>query len=374
MSFYTGKYNGKELCHITKGQHDITVMRGIPFSNTVFHTDIKYVDYVVEPLGASDGYVVYNQDSTKAYYYYMSQAIKDKISAGYSFFIYDESTNRYAYEGCLIESSGYRSVSDMCQLVDFYTDTTSRASEDINTQRVYCKKNTSNFVFIFYGIHYNGNVQSIFSQNRTGDIRINRTTFNVGGYDVLNFPYMNPNVLNAVDKKIYSSDGTMVMQLINSEPKNPGMQLDVDGANTTIKAGGHTVITTNVGSTLIELANSVATYDTPSYTVVVTTGQHKTIEHKCSDTILTVGQSFAIGLYAFGTPSMRILKYKEGDMQTIERYTHGPINDPGYQHGIIIYGSGGKVYAKLYAMMSSWADGTYTYRATARNISLNILK
>jgi len=372
MSFYTGKYNGKELCHITKGQHDITTMRGAPSTPTVFHTDIKYVDYHIEPLGASDGSITYY--TRTAYYYYMSQTIKDLINDGYSYFIYDKGLNKYAYEGCLIESSGYRSVSDMVQLADYYTDSTTRMSEDINTQRVYCKKNTANLVFVFYGINYNGNVQHIFSQKRTGDIKINRTTFNVGGYDVLNFPYMNPNVLNTVDKKIYSSDGTMVMQLINSTPKNPGMQLDVDGNNTTIKAGGHTVISTDVGSTLIELSNSVATFDTPNYTVVVAGGQHKTINHKCSDAILTVGQSFAIGLYAFGTPSMRILKYKEGDMQTVERYTHGDVHDPGYQHGITIYGNGGKVYARLFALMRAGMSGTYTYNAYARNISLNILK
>ncbi len=370
MSFYTGKYNGKKLCHITKGQHNIVTMRSAPSTPTVFHTDIKYVDYIIEPLGASDGSITYNNNY--AYYYYMSQKIKDMINAGYSYFIYDESTNRYVYESIFIQSSGYRSVSDMVQLVRDYTDFTTRAPENINTQRIYCKKNTSNLVFIFYGINYNGNVQHIFSQNKTGNIKINRTTFNVGGYDVLNFPYMNPNALNTVDKKIYSSDGTMVMQLINSTPKNPGMQLTVDGNNTIIKAGGHTVISTDVGSTLIELANSVATFDLPAQNIYLNAYQSKTITHKCSDALLSDGQSFAIGAYSSSTPAMRILKYKNGDIQVFERFTIGDVSDPLYQITLTLYGSGNKLYLRTFAQLKN--GNNYSYSITSRNISLNILK
>ncbi len=371
MSFYTGKYNGSFKCHITKGQHDIVTMRGAPSTPTVFHTDIRYVDYVIEPLGASDGSISYY--TRTGYYYNMSANIKNYIAAGYSFFVYDLSIQRYAYEGILIESQWYRSVNDMVQLLDYYTDTTTRMNEDINAQRVYCKKNTSNLIFVFYGIKYDGTKKNLLSQNRNGEIKINNTMFNVGGYDVLNFPYMNPNVLNAVDKKIYSSDGTFVVQLINSEPKGPGLNLISNKTETTIKAGGQTVITTAVGSSLIEFGESYNTYNTPRYTVTVGPGQYKEVFHKCSDAILSPGQVFSMGIYSSGFPSMRMLKYKEGDIQSLERYTIGEESSPWYQHGIVIFGQWGKIYAKLYARFTG-SSGTFTYVVEPRNISLNILK
>ena len=111
MSFYAGKYNNKRQCHITRGQHDITTMRGGTGSATVFHTDIKYIDHAVENVGASDGTVSYADDYTgvvyTAYKYYLSDNIKNMISSGYSFFIIDKSTNKYVYEGALIQSTSY---------------------------------------------------------------------------------------------------------------------------------------------------------------------------------------------------------------------------------------------------------------------------
>lgn len=372
MSFYVGKYNGKIQCHITKGVHSIGVMRSEPSTPTIFHTDIKYIDYKIEMLGSSDGSVSYY--TRTAYYYYMSTAIKKYIAAGYSFFIYDFSTQRYMYEGILIESSSWRSISDIVQLADYLTNVTHRAYEDINTQKVYCKKNSSNIGFVFYGVDINGYKKDLFSQDRSGEIKIKKDMFNVGGYDLLRFPYLNPNKINEIDQQIKSSDGTFVMQLINSAAKGSGMNLKSKVGETTITLGGHVVLTTNAASSLVEFGNRIYTYSMPKYSLTVSGGQHKKIYHKCSDTILNNGDMFCIGLYESGIPSMRVLRFKSGDIQIMEQYTLGEESDPGYYHKITVYGSLSKVYVRIEAYQRAGTGGTSYYTSTARRVNINILK
>ena len=104
MSFYAGNFNRKKQCHITKGQHDINVMRGGPLKY-VFHTDITYLDFKEFSLSNYSPYnTVFNTailaNGNEAYspkdvtIYYISGDLWNYIQGNYSWIIYDNSNKK----------------------------------------------------------------------------------------------------------------------------------------------------------------------------------------------------------------------------------------------------------------------------------------
>lgn len=96
MSFYIGKYTNSSRCHITKGDHNIDLMRGAPFSDTVFHTDVQYITHTkydrTSVVVARYGYVADTQAQYESlcipgYVSSFSSECIDKIAAGYAYVV-----------------------------------------------------------------------------------------------------------------------------------------------------------------------------------------------------------------------------------------------------------------------------------------------
>ncbi len=355
MSFYTGKYNGSFKCHITKGAHDIVTMRGAPFSNTIFHTDIKYMDYLISDVGypnetiSAEGY-------PNAYGWTLTNEIKYYLKQGYAYMMYDKSLKTLVNTAFIVEVPGNRNDTS---LIDTVTQSEFEITVNINRIdecKLYGGSNGSLYAFVFYGVDRYGNTRAIRSQDRTGEIKINRNQFTVGDYDVLNFPYINPSYLNNVDYYYKSTLNKFGAQFINSVPKNPGLQLISKGGETTIKAGGQVVISTNGGNTGLNNSGKIPVYKFPVLRLTLD-GSALSVSHtfKISDRIFNNGDVMLITMFGdnfthwstgdiMSAANMSIIQYQEGDIEKIKNVY--PNVFPGYNYYQVFFGSGGKMYMR----------------------------
>ncbi len=286
MSFYTGKYNGKTQCHITKGAHDIIAMRGVPFASTVFHSDIRYLDYKIFSLSdyASVDTTLesYSGDKAVKCYKITEELATLMFSNKYAWSLYDtynkgiyHDTNFFTLvygvmttesippvDSCLWTNDPYKKITVnvvKCATISFPKQTYQNGYEWIVTDK------SKNLRIIVWGLKDTGVLSPLYSQDRTGEIHINKSMFDVGGYDVINMKYLSPNILNTVDTKLENEGTGNSFQFINSTSKNNSIEIVSNNLKTEVKKGGHTILSSNVGSAMLDSSGSVTSNTTWVY-------------------------------------------------------------------------------------------------------------
>ena len=296
MSFYVGKPNNKSLCHVTNGNHNISTMRGAPFADTVFHSDMNYIQYEEYTLGNGIATTVSVWEKCGNLHYYgatkkIPYAAYAKMKAGYAYMILDSGGNfsfsgftgggTYAEDYCSV-GSGCWEVSPCWQtktssslgLLPVYAPSQNKkltwsVMGTKITQYLYYEGKNNPTTIIIFNFKYDG---TFIPYPRPGnDVYINRSNFKVNGVNILNFKYVNFNVINnsdAVAKITYPQAGycaipngyfcdkyvvtdaayTINMQLINSRAKGAGVEIVSKPGVSYIARGGKKIISSEFGA------------------------------------------------------------------------------------------------------------------------------
>ncbi len=393
MSFYTGKYNGKTQCHITKGAHDISSMRGAPFSNTVFHTDINYLDYKIFNLS---NYTSVNTtlesasgDRAVKCYKITGELSNYIFSSKYAWSIYDKYNGKIYHDtnfftliygvfttetippvdSCLWTDNPNKKITvnaTKCATVSFPKQTYQDGYEWIVTDK------NKNLEIIVWGLKDTGTLSSLYSQDRTGEIRINKSMFNVGGYDVINMKYLSPNMLNTIDIKLNNEGSGNSFQLINSISKNNSIEIISNSIKTEIKKGGHTILSSDVGSTMLDSSGSVTSNTTWVYSGDKNSGTTWTHWQNLFSKTFQVGEvvvlllkptidgtwnpctDVANSLRGTAYSSSMVIKYNEGYICDLSSYRR---DDNLIIRNKQFYGSNGKILIKNEMIISSSYSG-----------------
>jgi len=310
MSFYIGKPNGSVLCHLTKGQHTIEDMKSSPFSDTVFHTDIQYMDFKVFPL---EGHYSRVDSKYNTRYYYDSSTLANagrdvksyKITGElwdylythkHAFILYDR-TNNTIYNNKSFYNAVYHLYYSTSYHVAVDSCVWSRYPYDINMSRTYTTKNLVNCTFtsdrayrshrstakdcpaqdfnwmvldrsknievIVLGYKINGTLAPFTNYNFSGDVHITNSGITAGSTDITEVKYIIPSVINSIDYSPLNTETNNRFQLVNSVPKSTNTRFVSNDSETYIMRGGHKVFTSNVGSSMVNIAH-VLLFDIPS--------------------------------------------------------------------------------------------------------------
>lgn len=75
MSIFLGKNNGNPLCHITSGVNTLAELKGSPRSNTIFHSDLQYIEYKLYTCTFQKGNVFFREEGYRMidYTYFLYQ-------------------------------------------------------------------------------------------------------------------------------------------------------------------------------------------------------------------------------------------------------------------------------------------------------------
>lgn len=304
MSFYTGNYQRNKICHITKGQHDIETMRGAPFSDTVFHTDITYMDYKLFDLSQYSTFSgtfndTYLQEYVKSVKLYKieGELYTHIFTNDMAWSLYDNVTHKIYHNPGFF---GIRASSSYPQAYSNLPATDSalwaHTGNDVHDFSVpgddFCVKNVPkqgavtgypwlvteagrNLTMIVWGATNSGTITPFTSQNRAGDILINRTTFLVGSYDILNMKYLSPSAINNADLDMDNEGTNNDFQLVNSVPRSGGIEIVTNSDETYITNGGSKILTTNMGSSLVDIVGNYTKTLTAGINLSVSNGQSK---------------------------------------------------------------------------------------------------
>lgn len=330
MSFYVGKYNGKPLCHITKGSHDINKMKGEPFKETVFHTDINYLDYKIFPL--ENNYsktttmynIQYNHNGSFVIYegrpvnlYTITGELWDYVYTTPHFFIlYDNDANeiyqdKSFYNAVFIDeystrtqlsssswkwtantidimkSKGYyaRRLLSNCETTSDQTNYKIR-NVAYDGPRAYANKlvldSTKNISVIVFGCKIDGSISPIQNLNFNGQISLTKNQFKIGNVDLTNMRYVIPGSINNTDTILINSQTGDNFQLINSTPKNNNIDVVTNKLESYIAKGSSKLITSNIGSSMVDIIA------TASYAIPVIYGQIKDNSISHNEVISTI--------------------------------------------------------------------------------------
>ena len=298
MSFYTGRHRQadntyKRQLHITKGQHSLSQMQGAPFSATVFHSDIRYLDYKIFDLttyyNTKIGYYsspsgTIQAKNTKTYL--VPEDVRKYIfDNDYAFTIYNKSAqNVYKnYDGlsciawfengdCNMGAHTEYSVNGVMWAknhnnIFMSNDSSCNAGYKTHLGRqtpyLVVPAGSSAISIIVWGIKNSGAFAPLYPQDRKGNIFIDRTHFKVGNYDVLNCKYVTMNKINSQDYVIHQEFSSNMLQLINSKlPSSSSLEFGSNQNETYIKKGSYKIITSNLNNTGINVA-TVYTGNTP---------------------------------------------------------------------------------------------------------------
>ena len=289
MSFYTGRHrqtNGvyKKQCHITKGHHDLNIMQGTPADDTVFHSDIQYLEYEMYDLAdykTSDKQLNnnFNLPGTDVSLYdirNLPNSVYEKItSQKYSWFIYNEGEKEiyddYTFyvlskrslfgvikyytseDACLWAKSN----ADVFTSIEFDEFTNIPATlPDPSYPYLVLDKNKTLLKFVLIGLKSDGSLSPLNTYSGS-DILINNTTFNVNGRNLLNIKYICPDRINNIDKYMLNDGHTF--QFINSNNIGSGIELVSNASGTHILKAGHKIITTDIGSTMLDIRSHIST-------------------------------------------------------------------------------------------------------------------
>ena len=251
MSFYIGKYGGvTSQCHITSGNHDISLMRGSTFSGTVFHSDTCYpthTAYVMNPAGC-DIRMHHLEGDVFGCEYTGDTGWYDKINDGYAYIICVGSissgsslyptTRRFAWTNDLWwNDNGYYQMSTI-----YYTPHNKLIIEGASMGTI---------TVIVFNFKYTGSItcpntntnDEIFlkgSSNNTG-------VFNVNGTNLATLQYLNRRKINTTDSIILVGGSTL--QLINSIGAGAGVTIKSNNSTgTQVAIGGKNIIDTTKGA------------------------------------------------------------------------------------------------------------------------------
>lgn len=257
MSFFIGKSNGKPLMHITKGSYSEDSMKGRPLADTVFHSDLPYLEVL------SINTLNYVNNGA-----YLSNAIIDQLLAGYSMIVVGRTANDPVNTYKMLVRTDYTHINfvamhlrvTITHTIAFFP--TPRIPSYLlkeepepklsYTNRYLCMNpsyvpNLGNMVdikLLILSANKNGFLPMV---KTTNDILIDRKNFKVGGVDLSKRMFFHSQVINNKDMVI--ADGEFSYQIINSHSTPSGsVSINSSKALTEIKQDGRTIFTTAVNS------------------------------------------------------------------------------------------------------------------------------
>ena len=215
MSFYTGRdRNGDPILHITAGEHTVAEMNSAPFDDTIFHTDMKYLEclhhqkyYVADlsPDGVSD--ILIPAGTTK-----------DLLLQGYCYTIIENRTS-----GLKNMTSSYIKAENPDEYMYWVTDGLFSQWTTVGvygwrnrsfsfTSNAYTSDYVHSFDIFIYNIKFNsGTGYSTFepTPDATGrEILVGDGQFDIGGIDLLSKMFTQKgdfgNLINTVDFTVYN--------------------------------------------------------------------------------------------------------------------------------------------------------------------------
>lgn len=287
MSFFTGKPSGRGICHVSKGHHNRTTMAGAPFSDTVFHTDIKYTGFTVynytsKETVTSSGY----SGSSTVNEFKFSTAAYDLLGAGYAYALINTATGKIFFPG-IYNYWSYKlyylngSEVDLFYVMSepstihhktngsIWNGTGYTTIERRIDRVVYSDLNITPRLVIF-SFKFNG---SITYPTKVGDdVRIDNSQFSVAGINILTQRYLSDVKINPIDhftafplatswSLVNYSDPdpaktarwTGNVQFINSFAPGVGCEIISNPTKTEIKAGGKVIITSIYGAQKVQM-------------------------------------------------------------------------------------------------------------------------
>ncbi len=411
MSFYTGKPDGTNpICHVTKGQHSIETMRGNPIKETIFHTNIRYMDFKIYDLSTYTrtkrllNRVVYNTGyvmnaGKDVYLYRIDGELYDRIISGdYAWSLYETSTGKIysnvPFYHCypFYNGGGYAfpqwvQATDSCLWASLDANVLDSPSDTSCFNNIPKLTATTGYHYlvlddsisvdiIVWGVKNSSTYVPLTNQSRAGEILLNRTKFQVGAVDVVNTIYLATSKINEVDLLIKDSNSNILFQLVNSISKTAGVEIISNNTETTIKKGGHKIISTTMGSPLVNIvANSYKTFPvvTPIAVRTGTTYTQKILLYnrqlslgtpillsiKFGESLSTLISCFAYSSMA-GTraSSSSVFKYKEGYIYTFTSFYQSDAYS-SWNTKLEIHGTNGYLYGHLIHSYTGEVSGEF---------------
>ena len=267
MSFYAGKNNGKSQCHITSGHHTLNQMRGAPFKDTVFHTDVKYTGYRTYEFTIGSSLPMLSHDLVRAgldyfsgyYYNPKNTGFISDIANGYAFMFTDGSLS--AGQNPKKINMGLNCWFDSPVLFsngNFYTPNRGTDLPSSTSNKIFIEgPNYGTLTLIVFDFKYDGSIRYPFYPT-TNDIRFRGSpngTININGIDIVNQKFMKFGQLNTVDPYI-DIDGQK-LQLVNYRPGTGGISIDTKDGDTVVKRGSKVIINSKLGSSGLKIGTPI---------------------------------------------------------------------------------------------------------------------
>jgi hypothetical protein len=267
MSLFLGiDDNNNKILHLTAGQTDISLMKSGILSTTVFHSSLTYLTFDTIDIQAvynSRSYTHIEIDRNKA-------ATLGSSNIGYFFIIRG---NIYTAGSYLSRTS----IWDSGRIAGILYQTSYGAWSDVYPNYGWSFSFTPSYTYnkfsipgtyslsdiVLVTINIEDNTYIPINLDSSG-IQISKNYFLVGGKDLLNFKYINSQVINSIDPT--GAFGSRIIQLVNASPSGTDLSIYSSSLSglSEIRQGGKALFSNAYGALGMNYGGS-ASLTFPSY-------------------------------------------------------------------------------------------------------------